>query len=68
MTDRYAEATSAGHLRTDVGSIVVMINKYDRDRNVHYHGCMLPDDVPKQWYEQAVARRPGFPQPSLQMM
>lgn len=45
-----------------------MINKQDRDRNLHYHGCILPDDVPKHWYEQAIARRPGIAPPSLQMM
>ncbi|KAI4097482.1 MAG: hypothetical protein LQ344_000214 [Seirophora lacunosa] len=60
--------TAAGHQRTNVGSIVVMINKQDRDRNLHYHGCILPDDVPKHWYEQAIARRPGIAPPSLQMM
>lgn len=62
------ELSTAGAQRTEVGSIVVMINKQDRDHNLHYHGCIVPDDVPKNWYEQRVAVRPGTVQPTLQMM
>ncbi|KAL9015543.1 MAG: hypothetical protein Q9185_007060 [Variospora sp. 1 TL-2023] len=68
IADHRVDLAVEGHQRTNVGSIVVMINKQDRDRSLHYHGCILPDDVPKNWYEQAAARRPGITQPTMQMM
>lgn len=62
------EVATAGTLRTNIGTIEVMINKQDRDRHLHYHGCMLPDEVPKNWYNSAVAMTSTSVQPSLQMM
>ncbi|KAL8932332.1 MAG: hypothetical protein Q9211_006374, partial [Gyalolechia sp. 1 TL-2023] len=62
------DASTAGTPRSNIGTIEVMINKQDRDRHLHYHGGMVPDDVPKNWYNQAVALVSTTLQPSLQMM
>ncbi|KAL8936976.1 MAG: hypothetical protein Q9216_004653 [Gyalolechia sp. 2 TL-2023] len=62
------DASKAETLRTNIGTIEIMINKQDRDRHLHYHGCMVPDDVPKNWYNQAVVPTSATLQPSLQMM
>ncbi|KAL8714665.1 MAG: hypothetical protein Q9220_001614 [cf. Caloplaca sp. 1 TL-2023] len=59
----------SGTLRTNVGSIDVMISKQELDRSCHLHGCIHPDDVSKDWYEQAaVGPNQGPPSPTLQMM
>ncbi|KAL9597794.1 MAG: hypothetical protein Q9219_004921 [cf. Caloplaca sp. 3 TL-2023] len=62
------DADVAGAERTDVGCIEVMINKKDQDCHYHHHGFMVPDDVPKSWYNQAAAVAPTDVQPSLQLM
>ncbi|KAL8905215.1 MAG: hypothetical protein Q9207_002770 [Kuettlingeria erythrocarpa] len=68
MTTGSIQDVSGGPPSADVGSIVVMINQQDRDRNLHYHGCLKPDDVPKNWEQLPSAVRPATVQPSLQMM
>ncbi len=45
-----------------------MISKQDPDRNLHYHGCIVPDEVPKDWYNQVLAPTIGAVEPTLQMM
>ncbi|KAL8909155.1 MAG: hypothetical protein Q9171_005160 [Xanthocarpia ochracea] len=59
---------ASGSQRTNVGSIDIMISKQDPDRNLHYHGCIVPDEVPKDWYNQVLAPTVGAVEPTLQMM
>ncbi|KAL8850058.1 MAG: hypothetical protein Q9221_004984 [Calogaya cf. arnoldii] len=59
---------ASGSQRTNVGSIDIMISKQDPERNEHYHGCMVPDEVPKDWNNQGLAPATGTVEPTLQMM
>ena len=45
-----------------------MISKQDPERTAHYHGCMIPDEVPKDWNIQALAPSSEPLDPTLQMM
>ncbi|KAL8994014.1 MAG: hypothetical protein Q9169_005913 [Polycauliona sp. 2 TL-2023] len=58
---------TSGILRTNVGSIDIMISKQDHERNAHYHGYMIPDEVPKDWHKQALAPSSEPVEPTLQM-
>ncbi|KAI4280469.1 MAG: hypothetical protein L6R38_004444 [Xanthoria sp. 2 TBL-2021] len=59
---------TSGSQRTNVGSIDIMISKQDPERNAHFHGCMLPDEVPKDWNNQVLAPNTGSLEPTLQMI
>ncbi|KAL8773157.1 MAG: hypothetical protein Q9209_001833 [Squamulea sp. 1 TL-2023] len=63
-----SQLLASGSQRTNVGSIDVMISKQDPERNLHYHGCIIPDEVPKDWYNQPIAPATGAVEPTLQMM
>ncbi|KAL9594125.1 MAG: hypothetical protein Q9179_005542 [Wetmoreana sp. 5 TL-2023] len=62
------ELNSGGLHRANVGSISIAISKQDVDRNAHYHGCIEPDQVQKDWYQQALVPIAEAVQPTLQMM
>ncbi|KAL8695021.1 MAG: hypothetical protein Q9224_003461 [Gallowayella concinna] len=64
----YRNLLTSGSPRANVGSIDIMVSKQDPDRNLHYHGCMVPDDVPKDWYNQALVPTSGTVAPTLQML
>ncbi|KAI4226269.1 MAG: hypothetical protein L6R36_003310 [Xanthoria steineri] len=59
---------TTGSQRTNVGAIDIMISKQDPERNEHYHGCMVPDEVPKDWNKQALAPTTEALEPTLQMI
>ncbi|KAL8672961.1 MAG: hypothetical protein Q9168_002594 [Polycauliona sp. 1 TL-2023] len=58
---------TSGSLRTSVGSIDIMVSKQDLERNAHYHGYMIPDEVPQEWHKQALAPSTEPVEPTLQM-
>ncbi|KAL9634004.1 MAG: hypothetical protein Q9204_003177 [Flavoplaca sp. TL-2023a] len=59
---------TSGSQRTNVGSIDIMISKQDPERTQHYHGCMIPDEVPKDWNIQVLAPSSEPVEPTLQMI
>ncbi|KAL8945951.1 MAG: hypothetical protein Q9222_007586 [Ikaeria aurantiellina] len=64
-----ADPKKSGTLRTNVGSIDIKISKQDQDHSCHFHGCIQPDDIGRDWYDQAaVVPNQGAPLPTLQMM
>ncbi|KAL8734109.1 MAG: hypothetical protein Q9181_003298 [Wetmoreana brouardii] len=67
-TNNSPELNSGGLHRANVGSISIAISKQDVYRNAHYHGCMEPGQVQKDWYEQALVPIAEALQPSLQIM